>query len=193
MNSGKSLELLKVAHNYEEQGKNVLLFTPKIDNRSEVGKVSSRIGLSRNAMVVDEYTNITIEVHRHLIKNLDVSCVLCDEVNFFTKEHIYQLTEIVDKFNIPVIAYGLKNTFNNELFEGTEALLIYANKIEEIKTVCWHCNKKATMNLRIDESGNAITEGETIQIGGNESYIPVCRKCYKEKTYNSRLKEEISE
>lgn len=193
MNSGKSLEVLKVAHNYEEQGKKVLLFTPEINNRDGEGKIASRIGISRDAIMIDEHMNIAIEVHRCLTKGVKVNCVLIDEAQFLTKEHVYQLTEIADKFDIPVIAYGLKNTFDNKLFEGSKALLIYANKIEEIKTVCYFCDKKAIHNLRIDKNGNAVTEGKIIQIGGNESYIPVCRKCYKEKTHVNRLKERLSE
>lgn len=182
MNAGKSIEILKIAHNYEEQGKKVLLFAPKVDNRYGEGIIASRIGLSRQAIVVKENTNILEEVIKHTDKNQKINCVLVDEAQFLTRDHVYQLTEVADKLEIPVVAYGLKNTFNNKLFEGSEALLIYANKIEEVKNVCWYCDRKSTMNLRLDESGNPVTEGEIIQIGGNESYLPVCRKCYKTRT-----------
>lgn len=106
------------------------------------------------------------------------NCVLVDEGQFLKRHHILQLTEIVDELEIPVIVYGLKNDFSNRLFEGSEALLLYADKLEEIKTVCWFCDRKATMVLRVKD-GEPVYEGEQIQIGGNDSYIPVCRKCYK--------------
>ncbi len=189
MNAGKSIEVLKIAHNYEEQGKTALLFTPKIDNRYGVGKITSRIGISKEAIIVKEDTDIFYEVSIRRLVLKKISCVLIDEAQFLSEEHVYQLTKVVDDFEIPVIAYGLKNTFNNELFVGTKALLIYADRIEEVKTVCWYCDRKATMNMRIDKKGNAITKGETIKIGGNESYLPVCRKCYKEKTSISRDEE----
>lgn len=179
MNAGKSLEILKIAHNYEEQSKTVLLFTPKIDNRYGEGKITSRMGVSKDAIVVDKNTRFM----KHILScESDVYCILVDEGQFLTEEHVMQLATIVDTLEIPVIIYGLKNTFQNKLFEGSEALLCFADKIEEIKTVCWYCNRKATMNLRVDGDGNAVVEGETIHIGGNESYLPVCRKCYNKNT-----------
>lgn len=184
MNAGKSLEILKIAHNYEEQGKTVLLFAPKIDTRYGVGKITSRIGISKEAISIEDDTRFIDHI---MTKGLHVNCVLIDEGQFLTKQHVEQLVSIVDIFNIPVIVYGLKNTFKNELFPGTLELLKLADKIEEIKTVCWYCDNKAICNLRIDGEGNAITEGQTIQIGGNESYLPVCRKCYYEKCGIQRL------
>jgi len=106
-----------------------------------------------------------------------IYCVLIDEAQFLKKEHVLQLIKIVDELNIPVMAFGLKNDFRNELFEGSKYLLIYADKIEEMKTICWFCPHKATMNLRI-HNGKPVYEGEQVQIGGNESYYPVCRKHY---------------
>ncbi|GEN34466.1 MULTISPECIES: thymidine kinase [Aneurinibacillus] len=177
MNSGKSVEILKVAHNYEEQGKRVMIFTSVLDNRYGRGYVASRIGLRREAIAVDEETNIktVVEMNQDGLPN----CVLVDEGQFLRRHHILQLTEIVDELNIPVIVYGLKNDFANHLFEGSEALLLYADKLEEIKTICWFCDRKATMVLRVKD-GEPVYEGEQIQIGGNDSYIPVCRKCYKQ-------------
>lgn len=105
-------------------------------------------------------------------------CILIDEAQFLKKHHIIELARVVDDLNIPVMAFGLKNDFSNELFEGSKYLLIYADKIEEIKTICWFCHKKATMNLRFHE-GKPVYQGEQIQIGGNESYLPVCRRCYR--------------
>lgn len=175
MNSGKSIEILKVAHNYEEQNKAVMIFTSGIDTRDEVGTVSSRIGLRRPAVAVFEDTNIYEIVEKHEGK---LYCVLVDEVQFLTKEHVLQLTQIVDELNIPVMGFGLKNDFQNELFEGSRYMTIYADKIEEMKTICWFCHKKATMNLRVDENKKPVRTGDQIHIGGNDSYYPVCRKCH---------------
>lgn len=176
MNSGKSFELLKVAYNYEEQNKAVRIFTSGIDNRDGVGYVSSRIGMRREATPVLSDTNIYDIIVKE-VKKEKIWCVLLDEAQFLTKEHIFQLTRIVDELNIPVMAFGLKNDFMNQLFEGSECLLLHAEKIEEIKTICWYCGRKAIMNLRISD-GLPVYEGVQLQIGGNESYFPVCRYHY---------------
>lgn len=174
MNSGKSIDILKVAHNYEEQGKPVVLMTSGVDNRSGRGIIASRIGLKRKVTPVMDDTDIY-----EYVKQVDhpVYCVLIDEAQFLKKKHVLQLIRIVDELNIPVMTFGLKNDFRNELFEGSKYLLIYADKIEEMKTICWFCPHKATMNLRIHD-GKPVYEGEQVQIGGNESYYPVCRKHY---------------
>ena len=171
MNSGKSIEILKVAHNYKEQNKAVVLMTSALDTRSGVGNVSSRIGLEEQAIPIFEETNIF-----ETIKNLTVQpyCILIDESQFLQKHHIIELTKIVDELAIPVMAFGLKNDFRNELFEGSKYLLLYADKIEEMKTICWFCHKKATMNLHYID-GQPVYEGDQVQIGGNEAYYPVCR------------------
>ncbi|MFC4321883.1 thymidine kinase [Litchfieldia salsa] len=175
MNSGKSIEILKVAHNYEEQEKPVLIFTSGLDTRDEVGYVSSRIGFKRKAIPIFTETNVFEMVQ-------DVSekpyCILIDEVQFLSKEHVLQLARIVDELDIPVMGFGLKNDFQNELFEGSKYLLLYADKVEEMKTICWFCEKKAIMNLRVDD-GKPVYTGEQIVIGGNDSYYPVCRKCHQ--------------
>lgn len=174
MNSGKTIEILKVAHNYEEQNKPVVLMTSGIDNRDEVGYVSSRIGLRRKAIAIFDQTDIC-----QIVENLPEKpyCVLIDEAQFLLKQHVLQLAKVVDELGIPVMAFGLKNDFRNELFEGSKYLLLYADKIEELKTICWFCHKKAMMNLRMVD-GKPEYEGEQIQIGGNEAYYPVCRKHY---------------
>lgn len=174
MNSGKSIDILKVAHNYEEQGKPVVLMTSGVDDRSGQGVIASRIGLKRQVTPVMDDTDIY-----EFVKQIDhkVYCVLIDEAQFLKKKHVLQLIKIVDDLNIPVMTFGLKNDFRNELFEGSKYLLIYADKIEEMKTICWFCPHKATMNLRIN-NGKPVYEGEQVQIGGNESYYPVCRKHY---------------
>lgn len=189
MNAGKSTEVLQIAHSYEQQGKKVLLFVPEIDDRYGKGKITSRIGISRDAIVIGKETDIAYEVFKRMLNLGKINCVLIDEAQFLSHKQVYQLTQIVDNLEIPVIAYGLKNAFNNELFEGSKALLIYADNIEEVKTVCWYCDSKATMNMRIDRYGNAVTEGEVVKIGGDESYVPVCRKCYKHRTAISHGRE----
>ncbi|MBD8497027.1 thymidine kinase [Paenibacillus arenosi] len=181
MNSGKSIEILKVAHNYEEQNKSVLIFTSAVDNRDEVGFVSSRIGLRRKAIPIHPDTNLLEIVRTHADS---LSCILVDEVQFLGHEHVMQLTQIVDELHIPVMGFGLKNDFQNELFEGSRYMLLYADKIEEMKTICWFCERKAIMNLRVDEAGRPIYTGEQIQIGGNDSYYPVCRRCHKQPPIN---------
>ena len=174
MNSGKSIEILKVAHNYEEQHKKVILMTSGIDNRTKVGEISSRIGLRRKAIPIFDQTNIFDEVKNN---NDDIACVLIDEAQFLKKHHIIELAKVVDDLNIPVMTFGLKNDFKNELFEGSKYLLLYADKIVEMKTICWFCKHKALMNLRIN-NGKPVYDGEQVQIGGNESYYPVCRYHY---------------
>ena len=174
MNSGKSIEVLKVAHNYEEQNKAVRIFTSGVDDRDGVGVISSRTGMRREAIPILEDTDIFEKIKA---ENEKIWCILIDEAQFLTKENVLQLTRIVDELNIPVMAFGLKNDFMNNLFEGYKYLLLYAEKIEEIKTICWYCAKKATMNLRMSD-GKPVYEGTQIQIGGNESYFPVCRYHY---------------
>lgn len=183
MNAGKSIELIKVAYNYEERGKNVLVLTPDIDDRFEVGTVSSRIGVSREATMVNEDTNI-LELFISENKRNTIDCVLVDECQFLKKHHVQELVEIVDSCDVPVLAYGLKNDFRNELFEGSYYMLVYADKIEEIKTICW-CGRKATMVARIVD-GKFVKTGEQIVVGGNDMYSSLCRKHYND----GRLGEE---
>ncbi|MFD1430467.1 thymidine kinase [Lacticaseibacillus mingshuiensis] len=174
MNSGKTIEILKVAHNYEEQHKQVIILTSAVDDRSGVGVIASRIGMERAAVPIHHDTNVF-----DLVKELDAgaACVLIDEAQFLEKHHVFECAKVVDELHIPVMAFGLKNDFKNELFEGSKYLLLYADKIEEMKTICWFCAKKATMNLRVHD-GVPVYSGEQIQIGGNESYFPVCRHHY---------------
>lgn len=174
MNSGKSIELLKVAYNYEEQNKAVKIFTSGVDDRDGIGMISSRTGMHREATPITDTMDVFEEVKAEKGK---IWCVLIDESQFLKKDHVLQLTRIADELDIPVMAFGLKNDFMNRLFEGSEYLLLYAEKIEEIKTICWYCGKKAIMNLRLSD-GKPVYEGEQIQIGGNESYYPVCRYHY---------------
>ena len=174
MNSGKSIEIVKVAHNYEEQNKPVKIFTSAVDTRTKVGLVASRTGLEREATPITDDMDLFEEI---AAIDTELYCILIDEAQFLKKHHILELARVVDQLNIPVMAFGLKNDFSNELFEGSKYLLIYADKIEELKTICWYCHRKATMNLRIND-GEPVYTGGQIQIGGNESYLPVCRSCY---------------
>ncbi|KRL52536.1 thymidine kinase [Lentilactobacillus kefiri DSM 20587 = JCM 5818] len=180
MNSGKTIEIIKVAHNYEEQNKSVIIMTSALDTREKQGMIESRIGLERKAEPIHEDTNV-FDLVQEL--NPHASCILIDEAQFLKKKHVMELAKIVDELNVPVMAFGLKNDFQNNLFEGSEYLLLYADKIEEMKTICWFCGKKAIMNLRFHD-GKPVYEGEQIQMGGNESYYPVCRKHY----YNPPIK-----
>ena len=177
MNAGKSIELIKVAYNYEERGKNVLVLTSGLDTRYGVGKVISRVGASRDAIAIDDETNI-LELFLVHNKKGRVDCVLIDEAQFLKKHQVEELCEIVDSCDCPVMCYGLKNDFRNELFEGSHYLLVYADKIEEIKTICW-CGRKATMVARVVE-GKFVKQGEQIMIGGNDMYVSLCRKHYND-------------
>ncbi len=174
MGSGKTIDLLKVAYNYEERNKKVILFTPRVDDRFGVGKIKTRIGLERDAEVVDDKMNLY-----EFIKNYKyrADCILVDEANFLTKKHVEQLSDVVDYLDIPVICYGLRADFRQNFFTGSGPLMEIADKIEEIKTIC-DCGAKATVNMRVID-GKPTIQGEQVYIGGNESYISVCRKCYK--------------
>lgn len=172
MNSGKSIEVLRTAHNYEEQGKHVLLFVPAVDNRYGEGVVTSRIGLQRKAVILGPDTDLY-----RLTAESKPDCVLVDEAQFLSREQVLALCDVVDELGIPAIAYGLRADFRGELFTGSYHLMALADKIEEIKTVCWYCRRKATMNMRL-HNGKPVFEGAQIMIGGNESYLPVCRRCY---------------
>ncbi len=177
MNAGKSTELIMVAHNYEERNQKVMTLVPAIDDRYGSGVITSRIGVQREALMINDDTNI-LEMYLEEDAKGHVDCLLIDECQFLKKHHVEELIEIVDTFNTPVIAYGLKNDFRNELFEGSYYLLIYADKIEELKTICW-CGRKATMIARLVD-GKIVKQGEQIVIGGNDMYVSLCRKHYND-------------
>lgn len=177
MNAGKSIEVIKVAYNYEERNKRTLLLVPATDDRYGLGVVTSRVGLQREAIVINDATNI-LELFMEENAKKEIECVLIDECQFLRKHHVQELVEIVDSFNVPVLAYGLKNDFRNELFEGSYYMLVYADKIEEIKTICW-CGRKATMVARVVD-GKFVKQGEQIVIGGNDMYVSLCRKHYND-------------
>jgi len=169
MNAGKSTAMLQVAHNYEEQGQQVRLFTAAIDDRFGVGKITSRLGLQRDVETFDANTNF-LELPR-------VACVLVDEAQFLSVDQVQQLHQLAQVQGVPVICYGLRTDFRGEPFPGSIYLLALADDIEELKNIC-SCGKKATMNVRVDEEGRRIREGEQISIGGNERYRQACGRCF---------------
>ena len=183
MNAGKSTSLLQSAYNYQERGMNAIIFTAAIDDRYGVGKVSSRIGLSMDAQLFDA----TFDFYQHckqlqLQQTLD--CVLIDEAQFLTKSQVRQLTYVVDELSIPVLAFGLRTDFLGETFAGSQALLAWADKLIELKTVC-HCGRKANFVVRLDEHGKPATAGSQVQIGGNDSYVSMCRAHFKALVWQS--------
>ncbi|GGI74369.1 thymidine kinase [Shewanella gelidii] len=178
MNAGKSTSLLQSSYNYRERGMNTLVMTASIDDRYGIGKVSSRIGIESDAQVFSATDNL-IDMIATSHEADKLHCVLVDECQFLSKEQVKQLTYVVDVLNIPVLCYGLRNDFQGELFSGSQYLLAWADKLVELKTIC-HCGRKANMVVRLDGEGNALREGEQVEIGGNESYESVCRKHFRE-------------
>lgn len=170
MNAGKSTALLQVAHNYEEQGQAVQLYTAAIDDRYGVGLITSRLGPNRQVDLFDGDTDF-------LESAPDVSCVLVDEAQFLSTVQVQQLHQLAQVRGVPVICYGLRSDFRGAPFPGSAYLLALADDIEEIKNICT-CGKKATMNIRVDEEGRRIREGEQVSIGGNESYRQACGRCF---------------
>jgi thymidine kinase len=181
MNAGKTTNLLQSAYNYYERGMRTLILTPALDNRYGEGIVASRIGLKSQAQRFNGAEDIYALVQADIARNGDLHCVFVDEAQFLTKPQVWQLTDVVDHLHIPVLAYGLRTDFRGELFEGSRYLLAWADSLEEIKTIC-HTGRKATMVVRVDEQGRAITEGPQVEIGGNERYVSVSRAEFKKIT-----------
>ncbi len=178
MNAGKTTSLLQSAHNYRERGMRVLIMAPRLDHRAGIGTVSSRIGLSAPATVFDSGQDLQALVASDVAAHGELNCVLVDEAQFLQKPQVWQLTEVVDAFHIPVLCYGLRTDFRGELFEGSQYLLAWADEISEIKTIC-HSGSKATMTVRVDGQGRAVQDGPQVEIGGNERYLSVSRAEYK--------------
>ena len=184
MNAGKSTSLLQSSYNYRERGMNTLLLTPKLDQREGYGKIASRIGLSTEATVFDSNSDLNGLARTHH-SNQPLGCILIDEAQFLTESQVRQVCGIADNMSIPVLCYGIRTDFRGQLFEGSAALLGWADNLIELKTIC-HCGRKATMNLRTDAGGKPIFEGDQIEIGGNERYIALCRKHFSE-AINSQI------
>jgi len=171
MNAGKSTTLLQASHNYQERGMNTLSFTPGVDDRDGIDTISSRIGLSRPAIVFDKHYDLFLNIAQFRAED-PVHCVFVDEAQFLTAKQVLQLTLVCDRLNIPVLCYGLRTDFQGEPFEGSKYLLAWAEALEEIKTIC-HSGKKATMNARLDQNGNRVWMGDQVDVGHH--YVAMSR------------------
>ena len=179
MNAGKSTTLLQADYNYRERGMETLLWTARLDDRAGVGTIGSRIALNAPARTFEASINLFEEIGEELKKrNLD--CILIDEAQFLTRDHVLQLCRIADELSIPVLCYGLRTDFQGNLFEGSAALLALSDALVELKAVC-ECGRKATMNLRVDVEGHAIAAGAQTEIGGNDRYVALCRRHFFER------------
>ena len=179
MNAGKSTMLLQANHNYIERGMQPEIYTSNLDKRFGENEIVSRIGLKSKSNLFDIKTDIYKEILNKNDKK-EIDCVLIDEAQFLTKNQVKQLGDIVDLLDIPVLTFGIRTDFQGNLFEGSKYLLAWADNLKEIKTVC-HCGRKATMVLRLNEYGQITEDGNQIDIGGEEKYVSVCRKHFKEK------------
>ena len=184
MNAGKSTTLLQADFNYRERGMETMLWTASLDDRIAQGVIASRIGLQTDGRLYDAQTDIRHEVEEEL-KKRQLHCILVDEAQFLTHAHVVQLCSICDELDIPVLAYGLRTDFQANLFEGSAHLLALADNLVELKGIC-HCGRKATMNLRVDADGNAVAEGASVEIGGNDRYVSLCRRHFMEKLAEGR-------
>tara|TARA_Y100001968_G_scaffold262507_1_gene250816 strand:+ start:64 stop:666 length:603 start_codon:yes stop_codon:yes gene_type:complete len=185
MNAGKSTILLQAAHNYRERGMEPFLITAKLDNRAGQPKIVSRIGIEGKAQLFDSKNDLFLMI-KEKVKEKKLNCILLDEAQFLSKKQVWQLARVVDDLQIPVLCYGLRVDFQGELFPGSLVLLSIADEMREIKTIC-HCGRKATMVARLNKDGKVITKGEQIQIGGNESYISLCRLHWCEEIENANI------
>lgn len=178
MNAGKSTVLLQSSYNYQERGMRTLLFAPAVDQRAGLGRIASRIGLEADANAFTTNDNLyKIVAVEHAEK--PIACVLIDEAQFLTRRQVEQLAAVADELDLPVLCYGLRTDFQGNLFEGSAALLGWADDLIELKTIC-HCGRKATMNLRVGPDGKAVREGAQVEIGGNERYVAMCRRHFRE-------------
>ena len=179
MNAGKSTLLLQAAHNYQERGMESYLLTAQFDNRAGEGRIGSRIGIGQDADTFSHLDDLFYKIEKR-INERPCACVFIDEAQFLSHEQVWQLARAVDDLNIPIMCYGLRVDFQGNLFPGSATLLALSDEMREIKTIC-HCGKKATMVVRQDENGDALIDGEQVQIGGNETYVSLCRKHWRKK------------
>jgi thymidine kinase len=184
MNAGKSTALLQADHNYEERGMRTLLFTAQLDSR-EGGRIHSRIGIQREALHFHPRLNLHAQIFAEH-QRAAIACVLIDEAQFLTPAQVRDLATVVDEFNIPVLCYGLRTDFRGELFPGSAQLLGWADNLVEIKTIC-HCGRKAIMTVRVKPDGTAEREGAQVEIGGNERYVPLCRKHFSQALAGAKI------
>jgi len=184
MNAGKSTSLLQSSYNYRERGMNTLVLSPMVDDRDGRGVVASRIGLKTDAKTIDPDDDVFDLIEEHH-RGTHLSCVLIDEAQFLKRAQVFQLGEVCDRLKIPVLAYGIRTDFQGEPFEGSKYLLAWADNLKELKAIC-HCGRKATMVIRRDATGKAVTEGAQIEIGGNDLYESTCRLHFKEAYFDGR-------
>ena len=182
MNAGKSTNLLQASYNYRERGMETYLLTADFDSRSGDGQISSRIGISEPADVYAKDTDLFDMIEKRLARGA-VACVLIDEAQWMTPEQVWQLARAVDDLGVPVMCYGLRVDFRGELFPGSAALLALADEMREVRTIC-HCGKKATMVVRLGADGKALKDGPQVQVGGNETYVSLCRRHWREAVDN---------
>jgi thymidine kinase len=187
MNAGKSTTLLQADFNYRERGMQTMLWTADLDDRAGAGTIGSRIGLEAGANRYSDDTNLFDAVVRELIRR-KLDCILVDEAQFLTRDHVLQLCRITDDLKIPVLCYGLRTDFQANLFPGSAALLALADTLVELKAVC-ECGRKATMNLRVDADGHAVVAGEQTEIGGNDRYIALCRRHFFDRLKESEARQ----
>ncbi|SOH92672.1 thymidine kinase [Monaibacterium marinum] len=180
MNAGKSTVLLQASYNYRERGMDTFLLTANLDRRAGEGRIASRIGIGAESETYLPQDDLFARIEDHL-KTQKLACIFVDEAQFLTKDQVWQLARAVDDLNVPVMAFGLRVDFQGELFPGSATLLAIADSLREIRTIC-HCGRKATMVIRHDENGKTMTQGEQVQIGGNETYVSLCRRHWREET-----------
>ena len=180
MNAGKSTVLLQASYNYRERGMDTLLLTANLDHRAGEGRIASRIGIGAESETYLPDDDLYSRIEAHL-KTRKLACIFVDEAQFLTKDQVWQLARSADDLRVPVMAFGLRVDFQGELFPGSATLLALADSLREIRTIC-HCGRKATMVTRQDENGNTLTEGAQVQIGGNETYVSLCRRHWREAT-----------
>lgn len=182
MNAGKSTVLLQAAHNYIERGMQVFLLTAQVDDRAGDGRIASRIGIGKDADTFNTLDDLFKKIDTRL-QAAPCACVFIDEAQFLSEAQVWQLARAVDDLKVPIMCYGLRVDFQGKLFPGSAALLALSDEMREVRTIC-HCGKKATMVIRQDEDGRALTTGDQVQIGGNETYVSLCRRHWREATGN---------
>jgi thymidine kinase len=187
MNAGKSTTLLQADFNYRERGMETMLWTASFDDRAGSGTIGSRIALNAPASTYDDNTDLSAEIADEL-KKRKLHCVLVDEAQFLTRDHVLQLCRVADEVSIPVLCYGLRTDFQGNLFPGSAALLALADALIELKAVC-ECGRKATMNLRVDAEGHAVAAGAQTEIGGNDRYVALCRRHFFERLRESEARQ----
>ena len=178
MNAGKSTVLLQASHNYVERGMRTYLLTAKLDNRAGEARIASRIGIGADADTFEAGEDLFSKIEKRLVEG-PCACVFIDEAQFLEPEQVWQLARAVDDLGVPIMCYGLRVDFQGNLFPGSATLLALADEMREVRTIC-HCGKKATMVVRLDETGDVLKEGDQVQVGGNETYVSLCRRHWRE-------------